>query len=490
MSKVYKIHPAIGIMRVGDSPSEFFIGPEIPGQSGVELTAAGEQPVQTYKENGRIKRQAARFRVFEYDQSAGGTLTLVREVTASEATITWKVELVNKKAAGNNILGTPGRRNNAISDRGSLTIKPGEREISGVNQSGVSCDGGKFLGVSVLLGELKTDSAGRLLVLSGHGKSEGIPSAQGGAIPPLPDFANNDRWYDDVSDGPVTATVKFDGQSPITAVPAWVIAAPPDFAPGIGGVVSLYEVVFQAAITASLANAPATPSFRKHIFPTVSRSSSLRWTHTWGHWSEISLDWAKLSDKSDPANQTLRQQAFNRIMNPNLNRFEMPHYLETALQKWVAGNFDDDWANVPAVSVTPEGLDRSALEACVGANFFPGIEGGALLKTSSLYAEPFRLSPAQVSAGAMTEVMALPWQADFHDCADDWWPSQRPNDIFTDQASIPNDPVLWAAGVQGAGQAGRRRMVTQFARLGFIVPKTIQSQTIFVEEDRDPTLPR
>ena len=31
MAKQYKIHPAIGIARVGNSP-ELFVGPEIPGK--------------------------------------------------------------------------------------------------------------------------------------------------------------------------------------------------------------------------------------------------------------------------------------------------------------------------------------------------------------------------------------------------------------------------------------------------------------------------
>src|SRR5262245_5121506 len=62
-----KIHPAIGIARVGNSPDEFFIGPEIPG--GFDPPSGG------YKDAGdlnkgippRIKRQAARFRIFAYN---------------------------------------------------------------------------------------------------------------------------------------------------------------------------------------------------------------------------------------------------------------------------------------------------------------------------------------------------------------------------------------------------------------------------------------
>ena len=52
-----KIHPAIGVARVGDSPDGFFVGPESPGDAGSD---------GPYKDGaGRIKRQAARFREAE-----------------------------------------------------------------------------------------------------------------------------------------------------------------------------------------------------------------------------------------------------------------------------------------------------------------------------------------------------------------------------------------------------------------------------------------
>ena len=53
----YAIHPGIGIARVGNSPDEYFIGPEAPGEV--------PDPDGGYKDSaGRIKRQAARFRIY------------------------------------------------------------------------------------------------------------------------------------------------------------------------------------------------------------------------------------------------------------------------------------------------------------------------------------------------------------------------------------------------------------------------------------------
>jgi len=65
-----------------------------------------------------------------------------------------------------------------------------------------------FRGTPVPLGELKVKD-GRLLVLGGFGKSDSTkPDNPIGSDPAKQDFwANNDYWYDDVSDGPVTARV-------------------------------------------------------------------------------------------------------------------------------------------------------------------------------------------------------------------------------------------------------------------------------------------
>src|SRR5437867_5923285 len=82
-----KIHPAIGIARLGNSPTEFFVGPEKPG--------VHTPPRGGYKDaQRRVKRQAARFRLFGYDKKG----KLVKEVTSADAKIEWTVHLANSKA--------------------------------------------------------------------------------------------------------------------------------------------------------------------------------------------------------------------------------------------------------------------------------------------------------------------------------------------------------------------------------------------------------
>jgi L-Lysine epsilon oxidase N-terminal len=154
-----KIHPAIGIARLGNSPTDFFVGPEIPGDHTL--------PGGGYKDAScRVKRQAARFRLFGYDQNG----SLVQELTAADADITWTVQLLNRKAATN--------RNSSVTgpDRAGLIIDPGSRTLSGPTQSALF-DTGFFKlpaqpAVSVALGEMRTDVQGHLLVLGGFGTSK------------------------------------------------------------------------------------------------------------------------------------------------------------------------------------------------------------------------------------------------------------------------------------------------------------------------------
>src|SRR4051812_33929392 len=93
----YKIYPPIGIARLGNS-DEFFVGPEWPGALGAVIDANGnESDVKSFKDaQFRVKRQVARFRIFEYeDDQSSGQLAQFPPGTA----ITWSVHLVNKKAA-------------------------------------------------------------------------------------------------------------------------------------------------------------------------------------------------------------------------------------------------------------------------------------------------------------------------------------------------------------------------------------------------------
>jgi hypothetical protein len=82
--------------------------------------------------------------------------------------------------------------------------------------------------------------------------------------------------------------------------------------------------------------------------------------------------------------------------------------------------------------------------------------------------------------------MACPWQADFFDCSGGvWWPSQRPDIAMLDIGAIPQSAEEWAIPVDS-----HRSMVENFQRLGFIVPRIVNGDTVFVEAERDETFKR
>src|SRR5207245_4211012 len=86
---------------------------------------------------------------------------------------------------------------------------------------------------------------------------------------------------DDVSDGPVRARLSLHGTGQVVdAVAAWVIVTPPDYAPEISNLVTLYDVLYDVAVnTRQILPAPATISYRKHIRPILERALGYQWVN-------------------------------------------------------------------------------------------------------------------------------------------------------------------------------------------------------------------
>ncbi len=89
-----RIHPAIGVARVGDS-DQFFIGPENPGVPG--NWDPDTSKFRAFKDSqGKIIRQAARFRIFQFDDAGSA----VKELTLADGVkIEWRVHVANRKAS-------------------------------------------------------------------------------------------------------------------------------------------------------------------------------------------------------------------------------------------------------------------------------------------------------------------------------------------------------------------------------------------------------
>ena len=287
----YKIHPGIGIARVGNSEDEFYLAPEAPAAMpnecddwGNPLTGAdGVTPilVSSFKDSeGRIKRQAARFQVYVYDKkSPNGRPLVVGDPVEGGGNhgklvdIQWRVHLANKKSSWYQFNATQGehgyplghpRRNGHVEGnaRDRLIIDPGPRIVNHTDRRRAQFDrSGDGVYATTFppaklrpypidtLGEILTDDTARLIVLGGHGKS--------GCVHPEPhinSYANTDGWYDDVSDGPVMARlvmfskrVQRDRYIDV-AYPAWVIVGYPRFVPQILDIVTMDDVVYDLSL--------------------------------------------------------------------------------------------------------------------------------------------------------------------------------------------------------------------------------------------------
>src|ERR1700741_2206113 len=245
----YQIHPAIGVARVGNAERTgndfFFIGPEIP-----EVPPNFDTATNTYRDfktaAGTVKPQAARFRIFEYEKGADGKFHPSGEVGLGDGRttkITWTVHLANRKANFCNFQGQKGAlaspffsnyvaadvRNKEVTGLGNrhakLDLDPGPPSIDGgdvnpkdfvINRPPLAID---------TPGQIRADASGRLIVIGGKGRSgfdPNIPRGDGGQPGEIIDYANNDGWFDDGSDGPVLAKIPIEvAEQPVSA--AWVI---------------------------------------------------------------------------------------------------------------------------------------------------------------------------------------------------------------------------------------------------------------------------
>ncbi|MFZ3336754.1 MAG: LodA/GoxA family CTQ-dependent oxidase, partial [Xanthobacteraceae bacterium] len=333
---------------------------------------------------------------------------------------------------------------------------------------------GKFQDAKdVYLGELRTDEEGRLLVLGGRGHSAAVDEtgAEISGAKWITDYANNDFWHDDTSDGPIECKVKLGGRDIPVKGRAWVLVTPPDFAPDIASVVTLYDVMEEVALNHGLAY-PGLPApigaddveFWRDIYPILFRASAISWV------SDLSLrGLALLSDPHHESGRLSREAIFKRIRKPRelatkeeqaaqANGYYMPALsgnegdattgdpttwlTVTALQykrleAWAQHRFKSgsrhsavrsDPAHQPGI------LTRTALDACTGGPFYPGIEMTAITHSPLAYSEAYRLAD-HLQAGDITKFMAVPWQADFFECNTHWWPAQRPDSVITDRSA-------------------------------------------------------
>ncbi|MBF9000341.1 LodA/GoxA family CTQ-dependent oxidase [Vibrio nitrifigilis] len=426
------IYPPIGVMRVGGS-KDYFIGPEVPNP----LPRTEDHAYRD--EQGLLKRQAAKFRIYGFN-AAGKA---VKELTMDNAKIVWHSHLANQKSSWYEFqiaLDIPEAknaapsllRNNDVADRSKLLIDGGKQSVNARNAKKGHEFVGYFMDQKVYLGEMHTDAQGRLLMLGGHGVSRNV----NGDIAIT--FANNSGWHDDISDGPVTAEVEYQGVQ-LQVDPAWVICAPPDYAPMQKSVRTMWDLMRSVAVNAGMLTRPERPSFKKDILPIFERMTNLQWVNAgfaaaFGHngaFNYTTPEWiARLG------NPSLAYTEMRRTISNNFRRFGEPgadapqlwpwlygdaisipttgserqHATLSELQlsfleQWVKGDFIADYVdpevcphaaeptdidNVP-VAKQPDTLTRAAMEFCLADAFHPGCEMTWPMRTADMYMKPFRL---------------------------------------------------------------------------------------------------
>jgi hypothetical protein len=396
MPRFFRIHPAIGVARMGNSPSHF-IGSETPG-----LPANSDDGVnfKSFRDDrGRILRQGARFRIFEYTKDANGVLSNPVEVAIGKdvSDIEWRVHLANRKASFYSFYGQFGADDTYVARKGilpsklikfdgddpqitnlrnasvapenrvaQLEIDPGEQVIKASKPDDVELHNANVSIPIDSLGTLRLDANGRLIVLGGYGQSNFRPN--GDAKSDLTEYANNDNWFDDAGDGSVKARIRLASGDIIDVDPAWVLVGPPDFAPATGNVVTLFDTIWDVAVrnldSKPAANTPLwsrlaaqkaiwqanggtslkgyQPSFTKEIFPLLKNALGVRDVHRSGetgnnqYHQKLLSDYATMSANT-PEGTGLRRGIFAWIRDPDSTAAEW---------KLMPRGFGDDYTNL------------------------------------------------------------------------------------------------------------------------------------------------
>lgn len=447
------IHPAIGIARVGSS-DEYFYGPEVIDPLPL--------PPGSYRDKDmKLKRQAARFRI--YGCNARGEI--VRELTGGDsgAKIEWKVELANLKAAWfgfqlaldipeANYAPPTTLRNPGVTDRSRLAIRSKAQTLRGTGAR--ARFDGRFMDMKVALGEAMTDATGRLTILGGKGISQSYDGSA--AIT----FANNEGWYDDVSDGPVTASVVLNGEE-IQVVPSWVVVAPPNYGPQRKSVRTMWDLMRDVAIKAKMLAAPERPSFTREILPIFERMEGLQWVNAGfagGFGWEGAFDLTSPEALARLCNNSPAFREQRRVIYNNFRNFQTDSYSPvpwpwlygdamnippadtprqnavlsdcqmTMLECWAQGNFDSDYdadhnppTSIDEVPLALQGdmLTQAALEFCLADAFHPGCEMTWPVRSATMYMAPFRFLHAPKG----------------------WVEPLQSEVLTTDSVTIPNGPL-------------------------------------------------
>lgn len=327
------------------------------------------------------------------------------------------------------------------------------------------------LGPIDTLGEMTVEAGtGRLIVAGGYGRASGIEDSQG-QPPSLNGAIDNDGWFDDTSDGPVTAVMLFDDGSCQGAVHGWVVCTDPGYAPQTRNVNSVWDDVYNTWVE-RLNLVPAmydngyqddyAASFNGDVLPTFHAAFLQRWNTNLPSKGVNGHNFvANIKPGDDPKAKipSLKQL----IRDPNNTDeddegVKMPMALGDAMRSFLALSptqyfLLNQWYDGKSVTDAPdlgdgEKLDKVVLENLLGGRYSPGIDLTFIVRDVNLYLQdwqgatgPFRvnrqpldygnacktrpfllegyvpLRSFMVEPGDLCKYMSQPWHTDYNSCA-------------------------------------------------------------------------
>ena len=314
----YRIHPAIGVARVGDSP-EYYLAPETAGGLPTIYSSASTNLDAFRDKDGKLLKQGVRFKVFRYDDEHPDGVEVKRGQDGVKY-IRWFVYPANKKASwfqfqqqtgsaqgpypsnstphpeapyafvndkgydANNAanpykgsgptnpdapsnplrynlsLGTsedPATINN--DNRRQLILDPGYGVASiNVQRHEFTLSPSDYPFLSTLVPN-PISSLGSILV-DGDGNLIFLPGDGNSGTTStaggirITHYANNEGWFDDTCDGPVQAQIVMDVGGDYDTETAWVVAGPPAYAPQVLNQVTMYDNVYDIFVRKMGAN--------------------------------------------------------------------------------------------------------------------------------------------------------------------------------------------------------------------------------------------
>ena len=324
----FRIYPSIGIARVGNGPARkkhVIFSPEIPWANLFEVDN------DYLTKNGKIKKQAQRFYIYACDDEGNP----VGQIDPNEYDIEWTVEVANKKpfwydfnnsldlsiqldnhqnisprffddriAPGictryrnPNVLDEGKRKEGGTNYREELVNSPGPVSVDSNNHykkiggefpfpRSVEEDGEnspKLISKlakklkrgthKVNLGTIEYDN-GTLIFYGADGLSGSLNPSDLNT-----DFADNSNWYDDICDGRVTARITHKTTQETYELndarsAAWVASAPPDYAPQIQPISTLYDLIVGAGSQPDEFNPEISL-----VFPLLYRFYRMQWVN-------------------------------------------------------------------------------------------------------------------------------------------------------------------------------------------------------------------